>query len=60
MDGLDTASLLFSFPNDIIISLIRTTTGEVVLHIACRLQCATCPLCGHPSERVHGRRENGG
>jgi transposase len=55
MDALDTASLLFTFPDDIIISLIRTTMTEVVLHIACRRPCATCPLCEQPSERVHGR-----
>src|SRR2546430_12896688 len=55
MDVVDTASLLFSFPDDIIISSIRTTTTEVVLHIASRRPCATCPLCEQPSERVHGR-----
>jgi hypothetical protein len=55
MDDVDTASLLFSFPDDIIISLIRTTTTEVVLHIASQRPCATCPLCEQPSERVHGR-----
>src|SRR5215471_12845667 len=52
MDALDTASLLFSFPDDIVISLIRATTSEVVLHIASRRPCATCPLCEQPSERV--------
>ena len=55
MDALETASLLFSFPDDIVISLMRTTTSEVVLHIASRRPCATCPLCEQPSERVHGR-----
>src|SRR5262252_3589450 len=55
MDVVDTASLLFSFPVDIIISSIRTTTTEVVLHLASRRPCATCPLCEQPSERVHGR-----
>jgi transposase len=55
MDALETASLLFSFPDDIVISLMRATTSEVVLHIASRRPCATCPLCEQPSERVHGR-----
>ena len=52
MDALETASLLFSFPDDIVIALMRTTTSEVVLHIASRRPCATCPLCEQPSERV--------
>ena len=55
MDALETASLLFSFPDDIVISLMRATKSEVVLHIASRRPCATCPLCEQPSERVHGR-----
>jgi hypothetical protein len=55
MGALETASLLFSFPYDIVISLMRTTKSEVVLHIASRRPCATCPLCEQPSERVHGR-----
>ncbi len=54
MDALDTASLLFSFPEDIVISSVRATTTEVVLHVACRRRCAVCPLCQRPSERVHG------
>jgi len=51
---LDTASLLFSFPDDIVTSSVRATTTEVVLHIACQRSCAACPLCQRPSERVHG------
>jgi zinc-finger of transposase IS204/IS1001/IS1096/IS1165 len=54
MEDLDTASLLFSFPDDIVISSVQATTTEVVLHIACRRPCAACPLCQQPSERVHG------
>jgi transposase len=54
MEDVDTASLLFSFPDDIVISSVRVTTNEVVLHIACRRPCAACPLCGQHSERVHG------
>lgn len=54
MVDLDTASLLFSFPADIVISSVRATTTEVVLHLACRRPCAVCPLCQQPSERIHG------
>lgn len=45
MEDLDTVSLLFSFPDDIVISSVRVTTTEVVLHIACRRTSAACPLC---------------
>lgn len=54
MEDLDTVSRLFSFPNDIVISSVRATTTEVVLHLACRRSSAACPLCQQPSERVHG------
>jgi hypothetical protein len=45
---------LFSFPADIVISSLRATTTEVVLHIECRRPCAACPLCQQHSARVHG------
>src|SRR6266568_3946404 len=54
MDDLDTASLLFALPDGIFVSLVRATTTEVVLQIACRRTSAACPLCQQPSERVHG------
>src|SRR5690348_11202922 len=54
MGDLDMASLLFSLPDGICISSIRTTTTEVVVHIACQRPCALCPLCQQISERVHG------
>lgn len=54
MGDLDTVSLLFSFPDDIVISSVRSTPIEVVLQIACRRTTAACPLCQQPSERMHG------
>ena len=54
MGELDTASLLFSLPEGIVISSVRATTTEVVVHIACRRPCAACPLCQQLLERVHG------
>src|SRR5712691_7793070 len=54
MGDLDMASLLFSFPDDIVVSSVRTATTELVVHLACRRSCAACPLCQQPSERVHG------
>ncbi len=44
MGDLDTASLLFSLPDSIVVSSVRTTTSELVVHIACRRFCAACPL----------------
>lgn len=55
MGESDAVSLLFSFPDDIVISSVRATTTEVVLHIACRRRGAACPLCQQSSERVHGQ-----
>jgi len=54
MEDLDTASLLFALPEDIVISSVRATATEVVLQIACRRTSAACPVCQQPSERVHG------
>jgi transposase len=54
MGNLDLASLLFSLPDGIVISSVRTTMTELVVHIACRRLCAACPVCQQPSERVHG------
>jgi transposase len=54
MGELDTVSLLFSLPDGICVSSVRSTTTEVVLQIACRRISAACPLCQQPSERVHG------
>src|SRR3989440_9147338 len=54
MGELDTISLLFSLPDGICVSSVRSTTTEVVLHIACRRSDAACPLCQQLSERVHG------
>jgi transposase len=54
MGDLDRASLLCSFPDDIVVSSVCTATTELVVHLACRRSCAACPLCQQPSERVHG------
>ena len=54
MGDLDTASLFLSLPDNIFISLVRATTTELVVRIACQRSCAACPLCQQTSERVHG------
>ena len=54
MGDLDTASLLFSLPDGIFVSSVRSTTTELVVHIACRRPSAACPVCQQPAEGVHG------
>ena len=54
MNNVETSSPFLPLPDGIFISSVRGATTELVVHIACRLPCATCPLCQQPSERVHG------
>jgi transposase len=54
MSDLDMASLLLSLPEGIFVSSVRSTTTELVVHIACRRPNAACPLCQQSAERVHG------
>ncbi len=54
MSQTETSSPFLPLPDGIFISSVRTTTTELVVHIACRLPCAACPLCQQPSERIHG------
>src|SRR5713226_4799894 len=54
MNHLETSSPFLPLPDGIFISSVRGATTELVVHIACRLPCATCPHCQQPSERVHG------
>src|SRR6266702_1058249 len=54
MNHVETSSPFLPLPDGIVISSVRGATTELVVHIACRLPCATCPLCQQPSERVHG------
>jgi transposase len=54
MSVSDTPSLFLPLPDDIFISLVRPTTTEFVIHIACKKPYALCPCCGACSERVHG------
>ena len=54
MSDSDTTSPFLPLPDGVCISSVRTTTTELVVHIACRRLCAACPLCQQPSERIHG------
>ena len=54
MNNVETSSPFLPLPDGIVISSVRGATTELVVHIACRLPCAACPVCQQPSERVHG------
>ncbi|MBO0792406.1 MAG: ISL3 family transposase [Ktedonobacteraceae bacterium] len=45
---------LLPLPDGIVIASIHVETSKIVVHIACCLPIALCPLCGQPSERIHG------
>ena len=44
MSDSDTTSPFLPLPDGIVISSVRTAPTELVVHIACRLPWATCPL----------------
>src|SRR5712692_8374595 len=54
MSQTDPASPFLPLPDGMAIASIHAETNRVVVHIACHLPIALCPLCGEPSERIHG------
>ena len=54
---LDTKTLssLFLLPENIAVEAVYPTKRLLTLQISCTLMSASCPLCQHSSERVHGR-----
>lgn len=52
-------SALFLLPETIAIDGVYPTTAHLTIQVRCVLKSASCPLCQHPSERIHssyGRR----
>src|SRR6266702_3686697 len=49
-----TASLFFPLPDGLVIASLLATETQLVVHVACRLPTACCPLCHLPSDRIHG------
>src|SRR6266542_1607988 len=47
------ASLLL-LPHDMVIEGVSPTRTHATVQVACTLQSASCPLCQHTSERIHG------
>ncbi len=54
MSQTETFSPFLPLPDGIVIASLRAETSSVIVHIACCLLKAFCPLCGQPSERIHG------
>src|SRR5260221_1796880 len=54
MDCLDTTSPFLSLPDGLVIASVLATETQLVVHVACRLPTACCPLCHLPSDRIHG------
>src|SRR5262245_56362516 len=54
MSQADTSSPFLPLPDGMVIASIDAETSRVVVHIACCFSIAHCPLCGQPSERIHG------
>lgn len=56
MGSVDTESLasLFLLPDTIAVEAVYPTKTNLTVRVACVLKNAACPLCEHPSERIHG------
>ena len=57
MGSVDTVFLcsLFLLPETIAVEAVYPTKTNLTVRVACVLKHAACPLCEHPSERIHGR-----
>lgn len=57
MSLLDTEALasLFLLPDTIVVKAVSSTKSRLTLQISCTRKSASCPLCQHVSERIHGR-----
>ncbi len=49
-----TTSPFFPLPDGLVIASLLATETQLVVHVACRLPTACCPLCQLPSDRIHG------
>jgi transposase len=46
-------SALFLLPDTIDIEALYPTQSHLTIQVRCILKSAACPLCQHPSERIH-------
>src|SRR5216684_9319741 len=49
-----TTSPFLPLPDGLVIASLLATETQLVVHVACRLPTACCPLCHLPSDRIHG------
>jgi len=49
-----TTSPFFPLPDGLVIVSLLAAETQLVVHVACRLPTACCPLCHLPSDRIHG------
>lgn len=49
-----TTSPFFPLPDGLVIVSLFAAETQLVVHVACRLPTACCPLCHLPSDRIHG------
>jgi transposase len=49
-----TTSPFLPLPDGLVITSLLATETQLVVHVACRLPTACCPLCHLPSDRIHG------
>ena len=54
MDGLDTTSPFLPLPDGLVIVSLATTETQLMVHVACTVPTACCPLCQQPSDPIHG------
>ena len=56
MGSVDTQVLssLFLLPENIVVEGVYPTKTHLTIQVACTLKSASCPLCQHISERIHG------
>lgn len=54
MSQTDSSSPFLPLPDGMVIASVHAKTDRIVVPIACHLSIALCPLCGEPSERIHG------
>ncbi len=47
-------SSLLLLPDDMVIEAVYPTITHLTVQVACTLKSASCPLCQHASERIHG------
>jgi len=47
-------SSLFLLPETLAIDGVYPTPTHLTIQVRCVLQSASCPLCQHPKERIHG------